>query len=126
MIFGIGVDIVEISRFERIKQRFGDRFVQRLLTQRELAQYHKRNGSINFIASRFAAKEAASKALGTGIAQGISFKSIEVVNDEQGKPKLQFHDAAKALITKHNVRQPLLSLSDEKHYAVAMVVLEAD
>jgi len=124
MLFGIGVDIVETHRFERIRQRYGDRFATRLLTEQEFAQYQRRSCSLNFLATRFAAKEAASKALGTGLSQGISFKSIEVVNDEQGKPQLVFHGAARDKVEQHNIRQSLLSLSDEKHYAVAMVVLE--
>jgi holo-[acyl-carrier protein] synthase len=125
MLFGIGVDIVEISRFERIKQRFGDRFANRLLTEQEFLQYQRRNYSMNFLATRFAAKEAASKALGTGIAKGISFKSIEVVNDEQGKPQLKFHGVASEFLKQYNIQQNMLSLSDEKHYAVAMVVMES-
>ncbi|MDJ0881595.1 MAG: holo-ACP synthase [Gammaproteobacteria bacterium] len=124
MIYGIGVDVVEIQRFNRIKNRFGDRFVQRLLTEKEMAQYDLRHQSIQFVATRFAAKEAASKALGTGIAKGLSFKSIEVYNDQQGKPQLQFYDAALEIVEKQQISQAFLSLSDEKHYAVAMVVLE--
>ncbi len=126
MIFGIGVDIVEIPRFERIKQRFGDRFIKRLFTEREMEQYKQRHHSLQFIATRFAAKEAASKALGTGIAQGLNFKSIEIVNDPQGKPLLQFHGAALAIIEQYNITRCFLSLSDEKHYAVAMVMLESE
>ncbi len=126
MLFGIGVDIVEINRFQRIRERYGNRFASRLLTNQEFEQYQRRHFSLNFLATRFAAKEAASKALGTGLAQGIGFKSIEVVNDDQGKPQLVFHGVAKEKIEGLNICQSLLSLSDEKHYAVAMVVLEAD
>lgn len=106
--------------------RFGDRIAQRLLTSGEFLQYQQRNNSLSFLASRFAAKEAASKALGTGIARGIGFHAIEVMNDAAGKPDLLFHDAALELVKKRKIQRWLLSLSDEKHYAVAMVVLEAE
>ena len=125
MVKGIGVDIVEIQRLQRIRERFGERFAQRLLSETEFAQFEQRRHSIKFLASRFAAKEAASKALGTGMAQGISFKSIEVVNDELGKPSLQFHDAAQERLEQLQASNVQLSLSDEQHYAVAMVVIES-
>lgn len=126
MLTGIGVDIVEINRFQRLNDRFGDRIARRLLTDRELLQYQKRHNSLSFLASRFAAKEAASKALGTGIARGIGFHSIEVKNNDHGQPELVFHDAARELINEKKIIRCLLSLSDEKHYAVAMVVMETD
>lgn len=123
MLAGIGVDIVEINRFQRMIDRFGDRITRRILTDQELKQFKKRNNSLTFLATRFAAKEAASKALGTGIAKGISFHSIEVINNENGGPELIFHGAASDLLKQRNIGQVMLSLSDEKHYAVAMVVL---
>lgn len=126
MITGIGVDIVEISRMQKLLDRFGDKFAQRLLTQSEFDRFKKRRGSATFLASRFAAKEAASKALGTGISEGVSFHSIEVVNDERGKPELCLHDAALALSRRQKITRSLLTLSDEKHYAIAMVVMECD
>lgn len=126
MLFGIGVDIAEISRFERMVDRFGDRIAQRVLTENEFQQYIKRNRSLGFLALRFAAKEAAGKALGTGISQGISFQSLEVVNNELGKPELFFHGVASELAQKNKINRMMLSLSDEKKYAVAMVVLESE
>ena len=124
MISGIGVDIAEIARFKTMVERFGDRVGKRILTTQEFQQYQNRKNSLSFLALRFAAKEAASKALGTGIASGIGFQCIEVVNTEQGKPELVFHGAAKELIQRRNISSTFLSLSDEKHYAVAMVVVE--
>ena len=125
MLAGIGVDIVEISRFQHLLSRFGERISRRLLTDKELEQFNKRGQSLSFIASRFAAKEAASKALGTGIAKGINFHSIEVVNDSSGKPELVFHGVAKEMLQQRNITHSLLSLSDEKNYVVAMAVLES-
>lgn len=126
MLAGIGVDIVEIVRFERLLQRYNDRIAQRILTGKEYAQFEVRNRSPAFLALRFAAKEAASKALGSGLSAGVGFQAIEVVNDVSGKPGLVFHAAAKGLIAHRKICRAMLSLSDEKHYAVAMVVLEAD
>ncbi len=124
MIAGIGIDLAEIARFERMLERHGDRIVQRILTVAEREQFEKRHRSATFLASRFAAKEAVSKAFGSGIAQGIGFHSIEIINDDAGKPLLRFYGAARELAARRSIRQSLLSLSDERHYAVAMVVLE--
>ncbi len=126
MISGIGVDIAEIARFKKLVDRFGDRIAHRLLTQQEYLQYKKRGQSLSFLALRFAAKEAASKALGTGLSGGIGFHSIEVVNDNLGRPELVFHDKALSYVENKKISRAMLSLSDEKHYAVAMVVLEID
>ena len=126
MIAGIGVDITEIARFEQMLERYADRIARRILCEREWEQFERRHRSASFLASRFAAKEAVSKALGTGIAQGIGFHGIEIINNEHGKPEICFHDTARAVIEQRGITQALLSLSDEKHYAVAMVVLEAD
>ncbi len=125
MIAGIGVDIAEIARFERMLERYGDRIARRILCDGEWQQFERRHRSASFLASRFAAKEALSKALGTGIAEGIGFHGIEVVNDEMGKPLLHFHATARKIIEQRGITSALLSLSDERHYAVAMVVLEA-
>ncbi len=124
MISGIGVDIAEIARFKRLVTRYGDSFAHRILTDQEFNQYLKRKRSASFLASRFAAKEAASKAIGTGLSGGIWFHSIEVANDRSGKPELLFHDQADSHLKARKINHAMLSLSDEKHYVVAMVVLE--
>ena len=126
MIFGIGVDIAEIERFQRMVDRFGDRIAKRLLTNNELQQYKKRKRSLSFLALRFAAKEATSKALGTGISGGVGFHSVEVMNNDMGKPELIFHGKALDLVRQKKITRAMLSLSDERKYAVAMVVLETD
>ncbi len=126
MIAGLGVDIVEIERTKKLLDRFGERFINRVLTANEIQQFEYRNCSATFLSSRFAAKEAASKALGKGIAAGVNFHSFEVSNDKYGKPQLQLHGAALELSQQMKVTRTLLTLSDEKHYAVAMVVMETD
>lgn len=125
MIQSIGVDIVEIARIRTSLQKFGERFAQRILTETELDSFRQRNDSAVFLASRFAAKEAASKALGTGIADGVTFHSLEVVNNVRGKPSLLFHDRALEIYSDNRLVNCHLSLSDERRYCVAMVVLES-
>ena len=87
-------------------------------------QLQTRSHPERFIATRFAAKEAAVKALGTGFDLGVGYKSIEVKNNDNGKPELYFHDAALEIIKQREISSAHLSISDEKHYVVAMVVLE--
>ncbi len=125
MISGIGVDIIETARIEAVYERFGERFVSRILTDEERREYARRDNSCRFLATRFAAKEAAAKALGTGIGETIGFQSLQIDNDPQGKPLLQFLGSGSELISKRGIANALVSISDEKHYVVAMVVLES-
>src|SRR5210317_1368600 len=125
MIAGIGVDIAETRRFTSLYQQYGDRFAQRILTTREQQQLKSRSHPDRFLASRFAAKEAAVKALGTGFDQGVGYKCIEVKNDRFGKPELVFHNEALSIIRGRSINSMHLSISDEKHYVVAMVVIES-
>ena len=124
MIIGIGVDIAEIARVDSVHEKFGERFAQRILTADELIEYRRRNNSSAFLALRFAAKEAVAKACGTGIGDELGFHSMQIDNDAQGKPVLSFLDAANPLVKRLQIRNSLISLSDEKHYVVAMAVLE--
>ena len=125
MIAGIGVDIAETARFEKLSTKYGERFARRILTNDELAEFDRRKQSNLYLATRFAAKEAVAKALGTGIGEQLGFHSIQIDNDKQGKPLLKFLGNANDLITRLEIKNALLSLSDEKHYVVAMVVLES-
>ncbi len=125
MIVGIGVDIAEVARFTKLSARFGERFARRILTDEELLEFDRRQQSISYLATRFAAKEAVAKALGTGIGEQLGFHSIQVDNDAQGKPRLQLLGNATALLGSLEIKNAMISLSDEKHYVVAMVVLES-
>ena len=125
MIAGIGVDIAETARFEDLLARFGERFARRVLTEPERVEFERRRRSATYLATRFAAKEAVAKALGTGIGRDLSFQSVQVDNDDRGRPLLRFVAAGERLAAQRGIRNALLSLSDEKHYVVAMVVLEA-
>ena len=124
MFVGIGVDIAETARIERLSAKFGQRFAQRILTADELLEFDRRKHSSSYLATRFAAKEAVAKALGTGIGEHLSFHSIQIENDSQGKPLLRFLGSAVDLIAGLDIKNAMISLSDEKHYVVAMVVLE--
>ena len=125
MIVGIGVDIAETARVEKLIAKYGQQFARRILTADELLEFDRRKHSSSYLATRFAAKEAVAKALGTGIGEQFGFHSIQVDNDAQGKPLLRFMDSAVDLIAGLNINNAMISLSDEKHYVVAMVVLES-
>lgn len=123
-IIGIGTDIVEIGRIEAVVSRSGDRFARRILSQAEWAQYQQNNQPVRFLAKRFAVKEAASKAFGTGIRDGLAFVQFEVVNDTLGKSSLQLFDQALALASQLGVNATHVTLADERRYVCAMVILE--
>ena len=125
MIVGIGVESIEITRVDEINQKFGERFARRVLTADEFLEFERRKRSSNYLATRFAAKEAVAKACGTGIGEQLGFHSMQIENDAQGKPLLRFLEAADDLVESLQIRNALVSLSDEKHYVVAMVVLES-
>jgi len=122
MIIGIGTDIVQIERIKRAFEQQGERFAQRILCASELSMFHEKGQSIPYLAKRFAAKEAASKALGTGIG-AISWQDMKVSNNPKGAPELTFTGSAKEKMAALGGSQVSISLSDEQDYAVAFVVL---
>lgn len=124
MIYGIGTDIVEIPRISFLLDRFGDRFARRILTLDEWRDYESSKLSGSFLAKRFAAKEAFSKALGTGLRYPVSFGTIAVVRNELGKPGFRFHGILESFLKECGITRHHLSLSDEKSVACAFVVLE--
>lgn len=124
MIIGIGTDIVDIARIEQLLQRQGARFVERVLCAEEILVYHRHVDGVAYLAKRFAAKEAASKAFGTGIGE-LSWQDFSILNDAHGAPVLRLTGRAAQLLRQRGGRQALLSLSDERQFAVAFVVLTA-
>lgn len=124
-IVGLGTDIAEIERVEKALDRSGDAFAKRILTEVELTKFHSLKQKGRFLAKRFAAKEAASKALGTGIAQGVTFQDFTITNDELGAPVLALTQKALEIAKQKKVSSIHLSISDERHYAVATVILES-
>jgi holo-[acyl-carrier protein] synthase len=125
MIIGIGVDIAEIARVDRLSEKFGERFARRVLTDDELGEYRQRKHSSSYLATRFAAKEAVAKACGTGIGGQLGFHSMQIEHDGNGKPLLYFLEGADDLVARLGIRNALISLSDEQHYVVAMALLES-
>ncbi|BCK04008.1 4'-phosphopantetheinyl transferase [Vibrio cholerae] len=124
MIVGLGTDIAEIERVEKALARSGESFARRILSDVEFEQFQSLKQQARFLAKRFAAKEAASKALGTGIAQGVTFQDFTISNNELGKPLLALNGKAAQLATQLGVCSIHLSISDERHYAMATVILE--
>ena len=120
MIIGIGTDIVEIARMAAAIERNPQRFPERVLTASELVEYHTAKNKPRFLAKRFAAKEACSKAFGTGIGKDIAFTDIEISHEESGKPII-------TIVNGSFSNRPLkihLSISDEVSNAIAYVVIE--
>jgi holo-[acyl-carrier protein] synthase len=124
MIIGTGIDIVDISRFERFLREGSDGIFRRLFTDHELEYCGVRKRSAQHYALRFAAKEAFLKACGLGLRQGISWKDIEIVNDPLGKPELRLSGKADEIARDLGLKKSFTALSHDGAYAVAMVVLE--
>ena len=124
MIYGIGIDLVQISRIESAVRRWGDRFLERIFTRSEIAHCSSKVRPASRFALRFAAKEAFTKALGTGFRKGIGFRQIEVENDSEGRPVFSLHGRTEEVCRHQGITKSHLSLSDDGRYAIAMVVLE--
>jgi holo-[acyl-carrier protein] synthase len=125
MIYGIGIDLVNISRMEQVIRRWGERFVARVFTPNEAEMCRRRKSPASAFALRFAAKEAFSKAVGLGMRKGIHWRGIEVFNHPSGKPHLRLHGMPSEICREKHITGIHLSLSDEGDYAAAMVILEA-
>ncbi|WOG25558.1 holo-ACP synthase [Endozoicomonas sp. 8E] len=123
MIAGIGTDIASIERFKKILERRAEAFARRILTDSELEIFASHPQQAAWLAKRFAAKEAASKALGTGIGK-VSFQHLETFSDERGAPRMRFLDYARELQKERGIKAIHLSLSDEAEHALAFVILE--
>ena len=122
MVIAIGTDIVEIARIAEVLERQGERFIDRILTVSEKTLYNQ-SKSVSFVAKRFAAKEAVAKALGTGIGRGVSFQYIVISNNAKGAPLVELSNVAADVMRELGGARMLLSLSDERHYALAYAVL---
>ena len=122
-IYGIGTDIVYVDRLKKFKKN--KNFLEKIFSKEEISKCSRLINSINCYAKRFAAKEAFSKALGTGISNGISFNEIIVMNEKNGKPFIKLKGNTMKIIKKKFKKKPkiALSLSDEKNYAVAFVTI---
>ena len=124
MIYGIGIDIVSIPRIERMLDRWGHLFTQRVFTPAEITFCEGRSNPGQHFALRWAVKEAMLKALGLGLRGGIKWTDIEVVNDPSGRPSLEVYNQAKGFLTDRNIKAAFVSISHERDYGIAHVVLE--
>jgi holo-[acyl-carrier protein] synthase len=122
-IIGIGLDATEIDRIEAAIARYGDRFVRRIFTEGEIAYANRRRNPAPHFAGRFAAKEAAMKALGTGRSQGVIWRDIEVVRAPGGPPQLRFHGGAARRLAHVKANGSLLTITHSQTLAIAQVLL---
>jgi holo-[acyl-carrier protein] synthase len=124
MIVGSGIDLAEIGRIQHSIDRYGQRFLGRVYTVAEQAYCLRKRNSAESFAARFAAKEAGSKALGTGMGYGVNWLEIEVVREASGRPTLQFHGRAAEIAAHLGVTHAALSITHTNELAMASVVLE--
>jgi holo-[acyl-carrier protein] synthase len=128
-IIGLGTDIVNINRIKKIYSKYGNQFLNKILTESEKKSEKKlsRFKNVSTIAKRFAAKEAISKAIGYGFSNGIHFKDIEIYNDESGKPYANLNGKAKTIVNKISKKYNIfLTLSDDKPWAVATALITSE
>jgi holo-[acyl-carrier protein] synthase len=126
VIYGVGTDVVEIARIEKALERWGERFAGRILSASELARFRSHKQPVSYLAKRFAAKEAFTKALGTGIKAPANWHGVWVTNQASGKPELEFSEPLKKDLSKRGILRAHLSLSDERGVALATVILECE
>jgi len=124
VILGIGTDLCDIGRVERVLKRFGEKFAERILVASELQRFRRHRKPAAYLAKRFAAKEALSKALGTGIHFPVNWHNVWVENARSGRPSLKFSNALARLLAERGVEEVHLSLTDEIGMACAFVVVE--
>ena len=124
MIYGIGVDVLEPDRVARLLEKYGERFARRVLNQDEWPSYQRSRRPVLFVANRFAAKEAFSKAMGTGFRYPVTLGQISVLQNRLGKPELYFRTDLQRLVEAEGIVGWHVTISDEKSMACAVVVLE--
>lgn len=123
MVEGLGVDIVEIKRIEIALKKWGDSFLKRIFTDREIKYANERKTCYQHFAARFAAKEAVYKAFGGDNGLNVEWKNIEILNEKNGKPLVELHDKALLLKKKQHIKKIIISLSHTKNYAVGTAIL---
>ena len=124
MIYGIGTDIVTISRIERLYKKYGITFAERMLSRIELLEFTDASDQVNFLAKRFAAKEAFGKAVGTGLRVPVTLRQIGVGHDALGKPEFICEPELQQWLNKKRIQEVHLSLSDEKAQVIAFAIAE--
>lgn len=125
MIFGVGTDIVELSRMQATWERFGENFALRILMPEELILFRKAKNPVRFLAMRFAGKEAAVKAIGTGFAHGVWLRDVGIVNNDWGRPLIIWSKRGQKVCDELGVGQGHVSLTDDAGLIMAFAVVEA-
>lgn len=124
MIYGIGTDLVEIGRMEKIIQRWGERFTEKVYSQNEIDYCTRKAYPAIHYAARFAAKESFLKSLGIGLGMGVSLKDIEVINNAQGSPQLKMNERIRKVLDTHGITSVHISMTHTREHAHAVVILE--
>src|SRR5437879_12784711 len=124
MILGIGIDIIEVARIQASYERFGERFLKRILHPNEISYCLSHRVPAPFLAARFAAKEAISKAFGTGIGAQLGWQDMEIGRKDSGEPFVILHEAARRLLEARGGGAVLVSLSHTQAHATAVAILE--
>lgn len=122
MIYGVGIDLVKIERIKEVVEKWGDKFLKRVFTEDEISYCYTKQNPYLSLSVRFAAKEAFVKAIGSEVA--VSLTDIEVVNSPNGKPQIKANGKLKEFLEKKKIKRAALSLSHEKDYGIACVILE--
>jgi holo-[acyl-carrier protein] synthase len=125
MIVGTGIDITEVPRIAAAIERFGERFLNRVYTQKEIAYCQPKKNAVERFAARFAAKEAAMKAIGTGLRQGVTWRDVEVGREPGGRPTIIFCGKAAEFAARLGAKRVHLSITHSEQAAIASVVLES-
>ena len=123
MIYGVGTDIVKLSRVQRTYDRFGQRFVERLLMEEEVEQFDRNKWPVRFLAMRFAAKEATVKAMGTGFAHGVWIRDVGTINNAWGRPEIIWSDRGRARCGELGIGDGHVSLTDDAGLIMAFAVV---
>jgi holo-[acyl-carrier protein] synthase len=123
MIFGIGIDVLEVARIQRVHEKFGEHFVDRLLLPGEREQLQRTARPVRFLAMRFAAKEAIVKAMGTGFAHGMWIRDVGVVQNSRGKPEVIYSERGERMRSELGIGDGHITLTDEAGLVVAVAVL---
>ncbi|MEE8425665.1 MAG: holo-ACP synthase [Woeseiaceae bacterium] len=124
MIFGIGTDVVELSRIQAIYERFGEHFVERLLMDDEIELFRRSKWPIRFLAMRFAGKEATVKAMGTGFAHGVWLRDVGIVSNDWGRPLVTWSERGRRVCDRLGIGEGHISLTDEAGLVIAFSIVE--
>ncbi len=124
MIFGVGTDVVEVSRIQATYDRFGEHFVKRILMDEELELFHRSKWPVRFLAMRFAGKEAAVKAMGTGFRHGIWLRDVGITNNDWGRPLIIWSERGRGVCKRLGIGAGHVSLTDDAGLVIAFAVVE--